>query len=144
MVIRSSVWKLTTFGKNDVMSEKSSSTGYRLVLSFLALTFLSIQSVEVIIIDHTCIDTSQIPAQWITAAKALKLHYGHTSPGEQLVYGLQFLEDATFQYAWAECYLPAEAGALCVLDGQPYDSGCNDSYETYVEHHLYRETADGR
>ena len=34
---------------------------------------------EPIIIDHTCTDMSQIPADWLEKAKQLTLHYAHTS-----------------------------------------------------------------
>jgi hypothetical protein len=46
-----------------------------------------------IIIDHTTTDISKIPSYWIEQAKALlRLSYGHTSHGSQLVSGLETLE----------------------------------------------------
>lgn len=46
-----------------------------------------------IIVDHTCVDLSQIPPNWIEQAKAL-LHvsYGHTSHGSQPITGMAVLE----------------------------------------------------
>jgi hypothetical protein len=42
-----------------------------------------------IIIDHTCTDLGQIPAQWIDRAIAgLHITYGHTSHGSQITTGL--------------------------------------------------------
>ena len=44
------------------------------------------------IIDHRCTDFDQIPSPWITAAKnTLRIAYGHTSHGSQLVTGMQGL-----------------------------------------------------
>ena len=40
-------------------------------------------------IDHTCTDLTQIPEQWLTAAKnELHIAYGHTSHGSQLTTGM--------------------------------------------------------
>ncbi|PKL39666.1 MAG: hypothetical protein CVV44_05440 [Spirochaetae bacterium HGW-Spirochaetae-1] len=45
------------------------------------------------IIDHTCRDISQIPEEWITAAKnTLHIAYQHTSHGSQLISGMRTLE----------------------------------------------------
>jgi len=56
---------------------------------------------EAIIIDHTCTDYSQIPTAWIEAAKNnLRVGYGHTSHGSQLVTGMEAFED-TFGGVWA-------------------------------------------
>ncbi len=44
---------------------------------------------QAIIIDHGCCDLSQVPASWITAAKAqFRVTYGHTSHGSQLISGM--------------------------------------------------------
>jgi hypothetical protein len=41
------------------------------------------------IIDHNCTDISRVPAQWIDQARArLRIGYGHTSHGSQLVSGM--------------------------------------------------------
>ncbi|MEW6364398.1 MAG: IPT/TIG domain-containing protein [Acidobacteriota bacterium] len=43
-----------------------------------------------IIIDHTCADISKIPDTWINQAKSvLRVSYGHTSHGSQLVTGME-------------------------------------------------------
>lgn len=70
-----------------------------------------------IIIDHNCIDLSAIPSKWIDAAQDLiKLHYGHTSHGSQLVTGLQRIEndDRSFAVAMSTYHLPEVDGALCM------------------------------
>ena len=44
---------------------------------------------EVIVIDHTSTDISKIPPYWINKAKELlRLSYGHTSHGSQLIVGV--------------------------------------------------------
>ena len=43
-----------------------------------------------VIIDHTCTDISKIPDTWINQAKSvLRVSYGHTSHGSQLVTGME-------------------------------------------------------
>lgn len=46
-----------------------------------------------IIIDHNCINSSNIPNQWIQKAMSeIKAVYGHTSHGSQLVTGIKMLQ----------------------------------------------------
>ncbi|OQX71010.1 MAG: hypothetical protein B6D62_03005 [Candidatus Cloacimonas sp. 4484_275] len=103
----------------------------------LILNYLIILS-QGIIIDHTCTDISQIPANVIDDIQAnIKWHYAHTSHGEQLTYGLQFLEDddSSLAYEVGYSYLPNVTGSLCIFDGQ--------ETETYITPDLYWETAAG-
>jgi len=45
-----------------------------------------------IVVDHRHIDTSQIPAEWLTTAREKVVWiYGHTSHGSQLISGAQYL-----------------------------------------------------
>ncbi len=47
-----------------------------------------------IIIDHRCTDIDQIPTEWINAAKSdLRISYGHTSHGSQLITGINAISD---------------------------------------------------
>jgi hypothetical protein len=47
---------------------------------------------EALIIDHTCVDISQIPEYWIKKARAeFGIAYGHTSLGSQIVSGMKVL-----------------------------------------------------
>jgi hypothetical protein len=91
-----------------------------------------------IIIDHTCIDLSQIPDTWIGQAKTKKLHYAHTSHGEQLTIGLERIEadNVTYSVAIESCNLPTESGALCIFDGQ--------TSESYITPDLYWDSIEGR
>ena len=89
-----------------------------------------------IIIDHTCIDVSEIPDYWINQVKAvIKLHYGHTSHGSQLIEGIKRLAnpslpvyDPRLTYTLQYNTLPATSH-LCILDGQ--------LTETYITPSLY-------
>ncbi len=45
-----------------------------------------------IIIDHTCTDLASIPSEWIEQAKdRLRVCYGHTSHGSQIITGMEVL-----------------------------------------------------
>ncbi|MCK4613682.1 MAG: right-handed parallel beta-helix repeat-containing protein [Thermoplasmata archaeon] len=79
-----------------------------------------------IIIDHTCTNLTLVPDEWIDGAQDdVKVHYAHTSHGGQLTTGLQRIEDSDSSYSQARGskYLPNEAGALCIFDGQANDTG---------------------
>ena len=81
---------------------------------------------EAIIIDHTCTDTSIIPATWLEKAKLLTLHYAHTSHGSQIISGIMNLEAVTPTYSAAvrnsssEGLPPTEdPPAIRIYDGNP-------------------------
>ena len=91
-----------------------------------------------LLIDHTCTDLTQIPAQWINAVKSgAPLHYAHTSHGSQLITGVERLEAANAIYNVEIEYsaLPGETSAFRIFDGQEDD--------TYIGPDQYWETADG-
>ena len=55
----------------------------------LVLAVATTAAAQPIIIDHTCTNPALIPESYITAAKAsLRVGYGHTSHGSQLITGL--------------------------------------------------------
>ena len=59
------------------------------VLFFLLAMAVALQCQQMVIVDHTCTDISRIPSGWIAQAKsALRVTYGHTSHGSQLVTGI--------------------------------------------------------
>lgn len=65
-----------------------------LVFVFVSFWFPAQVTGAAIIIDHNCADISQIPEQWITTAKNnLRISYGHTSHGSQLVTGIDAIRD---------------------------------------------------
>ncbi|MCD4744994.1 MAG: hypothetical protein K8R58_01705, partial [Bacteroidales bacterium] len=60
---------------------------------------------QVIIINHTCEDLSQIPMSWIDSVQAnQKWHYAHTSHGGQLTTGLERIENNDPAYNIARGY----------------------------------------
>ena len=71
-----------------------------------------------IIIDHTCTDLSQIPDYWIEQAKALTLHYAHTSHGSQINSGILALEQRDSDYSVAIQTSSSSAG-LPTQNGRP-------------------------
>jgi len=107
------------------------------------------------IIDHTCTDLSQIPDEWLQqAGEQFRIHYAHTSHGEQVVVGLQrlsgwgaqrfFLRDnqanqsGKYRFYYAFCEVPSGQDGLRMMDGQQIDY-C----ETYVTPDLYWESEYG-
>lgn len=53
----------------------------------------SVHGQDPIIIDHTCTNYTQIPSSWIQTAQAnLRVGYGHTSHGSQLIDGISAFE----------------------------------------------------
>jgi len=91
-----------------------------------------------LIIDHNCVDLSQVPSTWVEAAEDnLRVHYAHTSHGGQITTGLEMIESANNSYGvsigW--CALPNDEDALCIYDG----NGVND----YITPDLYWETSGG-
>ncbi|OQX74010.1 MAG: hypothetical protein B6D61_11970 [Bacteroidetes bacterium 4484_249] len=85
--------------------------------------FISVRVVPAqgIVIDHTCTDVSQIPADVIDDIQEnIKWHYAHTSHGTQINCGLESLEviDSSLQMEWEHNYLPDVENSLCIFDGQ--------------------------
>ena len=91
-----------------------------------------------LIIDHNCLDISEIPASWIDSVQAnCKMHYAHTSHGGQLTSGLSMIasSDTSYKYARTLCSLPNESGAFCIFDGQEFDD--------YITPDEYWQTSTG-
>jgi hypothetical protein len=89
---------------------------------------------EAIVVDHTSTDLDAIPAEWLSRARALTLHYAHTSHGSQIVSGIEKLAQVSPQYGVAvrtggEAALPAGDGVLRIYDGNNPD--------TYITPELY-------
>jgi hypothetical protein len=97
---------------------------------------------QAIVIDHTTIDISLIPPEWITAARAFVIHYAHTSHGSQVLTGLAWLEGQDPAYAVqitanGSVVNPATPGSLSFYDGNNYPGN------TYITPDMYWEYADG-
>jgi len=117
--------------------ERKGKVIYAFIFFYLSI-FISVGAHSAIIIDHNCTGLSQIPDTWIEQVKTMKLHYAHTSHGEQLTVGLERIESTDSKYSVAIEYntLPPETGAFCIFDGQ--------TSETYIEPHLYWDSEEGR
>lgn len=95
-----------------------------------------------IIVDHTSTDITQIPEQWIIAAREIIVHYAHTSHGSQIVTGLNWLETTRGSLYNVDVeesgtpHIPDDDTALRIYDGTLND--------TYVEPGDYWETEGGR
>jgi len=112
-----------------------------LLLCGMTAGALLAQTRQPIIIDHTCTDISKIPDYWLERARALTLHYAHTSHGSQIVSGVEALKKEGPRYNVAikeggnTASLPAVLGALRIFDGNPPD--------TYITPELYWSTPEG-
>lgn len=98
------------------------------------------------IINHDCTDLSSIPDQWIQSAKEqFRIHYAHTSHGEQIVVGLRrlsggaagisFSQSGNYRFYHEYCAVPSGGNGLPMMDGQQMDDYC----ETYITPDLYWE-----
>ncbi len=91
---------------------------------------------EPLIIDHTCTDLSQIPPHWIEQAKAqLRVSYGHTSHGSQLVTGLDVLESGPLNIDGLYDFNTSGAiqvGVLSLADYTPDGDLGNPDYTTWA------------
>jgi hypothetical protein len=103
------------------------------------LSLVMVPEEPIIIINHNNIDISRIPDYWLTQAKNIMFHYGHTSHGSQIISGLEYLEGQNSKYAftswglWSwnnhltDGFLPIDGGVLNIYDGN-YIAGGGDDY----------------
>ena len=82
------------------------------ILVFIFSFALNLQAQEAVIIDHNCTDISKIPDTWILEAKdSLRIGYGHTSHGSQLVTGIEaYRGDPGSMYYYSYSSWGLEAG----------------------------------
>ena len=77
-----------------------------------------------IIADHTTTDLSAIPPEWVEAAKdQLKVWYGHTSHGGQILSGMEVLADGLFAFNGGP-------GTLSIFDPDPWVGDLGDPNST--------------
>lgn len=119
------------------------------LLSFLAAASTP-AGAGALVADHNAVrEFGRIPTYWLERAKALAIHYSHTSHGSQIMSGLGVLMAldpkyaVTVRNAWddPDWPPPSPPAALRIFDGQPAygDQAAND----YVTPDLYWESADG-
>jgi len=95
-----------------------------------------------IIIDHTTVDISRIPAGYITLAKnQLRVSYGHTSHGSQLITGASYWQDQDPLFAF-NTDGSLQTGILSVADYTPSgDLGNPDRVTWETETRAYLNSA---
>lgn len=97
---------------------------------------------EPLIIDHTCLDISQIPMNWIDSVKAKFIwHYAHTSHGEQITEGLKMVENNNSFYSFSleYCSISSEQASLKIVDGSMISGQCDRA----IDHNEYWNTEEG-
>ena len=118
------------------------SKSYWGLLLLLTICLTPVQALgQGIIIDHTCTDLSLIPTAWIETVKNdVKLHYAHTSHGEQITVGLERLglSNPDLSYYPDNCQVPVTTDHLSLMDGQQMTGYC----ETYVTPEFYWQGLD--
>jgi hypothetical protein len=116
-------WDLAGYPNEVQRRIETMKNGLILLGMIVALVLVPPACADAIIIDHNCTNLSEIPDEWIDATQDhIKLHYAHTSHGGQLTTGLQRIEssDSNYSQARGSSYLPTEADALCIFDGQEH------------------------
>lgn len=81
------------------------------VMAVLYWTCCSIAApAQPIIIDHKCTDINKVPQQWIDAARNnLRISYGHTSHGSQLIAGINAIRSfkgGAYGFSYSNRYSP--------------------------------------
>lgn len=109
------------------------------IVTLLTVSSLRFLFAQAVIVDHTCTDLSRVPLEWIESVKQnCRLHYSHTSHGDQLTAGLERIKssNAVYDYALEYGSLPASTEGLNIFDGQEHD--------TYITPELYWSTDYGK
>ena len=78
-----------------------------LVTIYVGLCLAVMAQAQPVIVDHTCTDIDQIPQQWIETAKSsLRISYGHTSHGSQLVTGINAISgfNSAYNFTYSSGY----------------------------------------
>lgn len=127
-----------------LMNEHGTPVVVRSVMVLMALAGLPrAVAQDAIIIDHKCTKVQTIPSYWIEQAKALTIHYAHTSHGSQVNSGAQELEDTDPYYSFARrasgtegLPLVEDPPALRMYDGNPP--------ETYISPNDYWDGEPGK
>jgi len=86
--------------------------------AFMVFAYSSLFA-EPIIVDHTTTDLTQVPDIWVEQVKKnVKVYYGHTSHGFQLIQGLKSIEaqQGPKYRVVTGLTLPKEPDALCIRD----------------------------
>lgn len=83
-------------------------------LMLLTASFPLVNAADMII-DHKCVDLSKVPSSYIEdAKKTIRIAYGHTSHGSQIVSGMQALKNSDPLYSFN-----SGASSLSLIDKTP-------------------------
>jgi hypothetical protein len=87
---------------------------------------------QAMIIDHTTTDIGKIPAMYINGAKQLlRLSYGHTSHGSQVVSGMSYLQNKSSLFDY-NTNGAVQTGVLSLADYTPTGDLGNPDYSTWA------------
>lgn len=98
------------------------------------------QAGAALIVNHTHIDITQIPDEWIEQAKALAFQVAHTSHGSQILTGLEWwaTQDARYDVGIRyDVVPPTGASSLLIYDGNDYEG------DNYITPEMYWASDDG-
>lgn len=112
------IGKQHTYGRMKIRNQKiynayskrrtSMKSFLMLTMIFFGLFVAALTQAQPVIVDHTCTAINQIPQQWIETAKStLRVSYGHTSHGSQLVTGIDAIsafKGAPFTFSYSSGY----------------------------------------
>ena len=80
------------------------------VVVLSSMCFAGAAHAQPIVIDHRCTDINKVPEQWIEAARNnLRISYGHTSHGSQLVAGINAIKrykGDSYGFTYSNRYTP--------------------------------------
>ncbi|MEW6252477.1 MAG: hypothetical protein AB1716_17710 [Planctomycetota bacterium] len=98
------------------------------------------RSENLVIVDHTCTHLPAVPPAWIEQAKLqLKVTYGHTSHGSQLISGMDVFKNPPGSLYWWD--RNGTQGGLSLWDGTPAGDLGNPDRVTWER--LTRELLNG-
>jgi hypothetical protein len=84
-----------------------------------------------VIIDHTCTDLDRIPEAWINAAKKnIRIAYGHTSHGSQIISGMERLYLSNKLYSFGNSNF---GNKLVIFDREPEGDLGNPDREAWAQ-----------
>ncbi|MCG8699261.1 MAG: T9SS type A sorting domain-containing protein [Bacteroidales bacterium] len=95
----------------------------KIIFPALLVAVMAIHAQKPTIVNHNCIDLTEIPGKWIDSAKSkLFIAYGHTSHGSQITSGMNALEKyySSGKYNWSH---DGGTNDLHLFEGSGYTAG---------------------
>ncbi len=102
---------------------------------FLAAGIFLSGMVSAQIIDHNCVEVNLIPHSFLEKVrKELRISYGHTSHGSQIISGMEALKDANpIIFAFSTSRSEVQPNVLSIWDGIPSGDLGNPDRESWAE-----------